>query len=193
MPQDYVLSVMARDRVGIVAALTAAIAELDGNIDAMSQTVLRGYFTIIVTVRFSSDVSAGTLAQAVCAKGGPGELAVSVKAREAAGPAAARHGSERFVLTITGEDRKGIMHRVTSFLASRDVNIEDLYAYVEGEGFRFIGQLEVPGGVDVERLQMELSGLWPPGEMQVSLQHENVFLATNHVDFRHEPETFAGR
>jgi glycine cleavage system transcriptional repressor len=186
MPQDYVLSVMARDRVGIVAALTSAVAELDGNIDAMSQTVLRGYFTIIVTVQFAGGVTAGRLAEAVRARGAPAELEVSVKRRERVPPERPEPGAQRFILTITGKDRKGIMQRVTSLLASRDVNIEDLYAYAEGEGFRFIGQLAVPPDLDVERLQLDLGSLWPPGEMQVALQHENVFLATNHVDFRHE-------
>jgi glycine cleavage system transcriptional repressor len=186
MARDYVLSVMARDRVGIVAALTAALTELDGNIDAMSQTVLRGYFTIIVTVAFGADVPAGTLVETVRSKGAPGELEVSVKPREPVPSPAAGAGAERFVLTISGRDRKGILQRVTSYLASRNVNIEDLYAYVEGDGFRFVGQLEVSPDLDVERLQMDLGALWPSGELQVSLQHENVFLATNHVDFRHE-------
>jgi len=186
MPKDYVLTVMARDRVGIVAGIAAAIAGLGGNIDAMSQTVMRGYFTIIVTVQFDEGISAERLAAAVKEQGARGELEVSVTERVPAAQEPCAEGAERFILTIAGMDRSGIMHRVTSYLASRNVNIEDLYAYCEGRRFLFIAQLAVPRGLEVERLQMDLGSLWPEGEMKVSLQHENVFLATNEVEFRHK-------
>jgi len=186
MAKDYVLSVMARDQVGIVAALTGAIAELGGNIDAMSQTVMQGYFTIIVTVHFDQDMDAAALVAAVKRKGARGELEVSVQERAVLEPEPPVKDAERFILTISGLDRKGIMHRVTSYLASRNVNIEDLYAYVEGTQFLLVAQLQIPPGLEVERLQMDVGSLWPGGEMKVSLQHENVFLATGQVDFRHK-------
>ncbi|MGD2173833.1 MAG: ACT domain-containing protein [Candidatus Brocadiaceae bacterium] len=186
MARDFVLTVMSLDRVGIVADMTAAITRLAGNIDAISQTVMQGYFTIIVTVHFDEEVNPDALARAVRESGSPGELEVSVKERTVMQPKPVVRDAERFILTITGPDRKGIIHRITTFLASRNVNLEDLYAYSEGEGFVLIAQLQVPTGMPIERLQMDVEGLWSPGEMRVSLQHENVFLATNHVDFRRE-------
>ena len=53
-------------------------------------------------------------------------------------------GGQGFILTIFGPDRKGVIRRVTGYLASRSVNIDDLYAYVEGDDFRLIAQLQVP-------------------------------------------------
>jgi len=185
MPKDFVLSVMALDRVGIVADLTEGIVELGGNIDAISQTVMRGYFTIIVAARFEEPMNCAELAEAVRARGGPGELEVSVKERRPAPPSPVPPGAERFILTITGPDRKGILHRFATHLASRNVNIEDLYATAEDGRFLLIAQLQVPPAVELERLQLDMASLWPGGEMRVSLQHENVFLATSHVDFRH--------
>ncbi|MFO7957000.1 MAG: ACT domain-containing protein [Candidatus Brocadiia bacterium] len=186
MGADYVLTVMSRDRVGIVSGMTEAIVELDGNIDAISQTVMRGYFTIILTVHFDADVPAERLAVAARESGSPGELEVSVKERTAGPGRPVVADAERFILTVSGRDRPGIIHRITSYLASRSINIEDLYAYSEGEEFLLTAQLEVPPGPEVERLQMDVESLWPAGEMTVALQHENVFLATNHVDFRQE-------
>jgi len=186
MAADYVLTVMSRDRVGIVAGMAEAIVELGGNIDAISQTVMRGYFTIILTVHFEGAVRADELAAAVCGAGSPGELEVSVKERAAVSGGPVVADAEHFILTISGPDRPGIIHRITSYLASRSINIEDLYAYSEGAGFLLTAQLEVPPGPEVERLQMDVEALWPAGEMRVALQHENVFLATNHVDFRQE-------
>jgi len=186
MPKDFVISVMSLDRVGIVAGLTEAVAEHGGNIDAISQTVLRGYFTIILTARFEADQHAGALADAVMVKASPGALRVSIMEREVAEPQPVVAEAELFVLTISGADRTGIIHRVASYLASRSINIADLYAYTRGDEFQLLAQVEVPAGMEVERLKMDVEGLWPAAEMRVSLQHAGIFMATNDVNFRQE-------
>ena len=188
MAKDCVLTVMSLDRVGIVAGMTRAIYELGGNVDAISQTVMRGYFTIIVTVNFDADVSKGTLAEAVRNSGPQGELEVSVKDRAVMAPAPVVPGGDRFVLTIMGPDHKGIVTKITSYLADRNVNIEDFYAYTESGQVVLISELLVPGGVDVENVRMDIEGLLGEQEMSVNLQHENIFIATNQIDFRqHSP------
>jgi glycine cleavage system transcriptional repressor len=184
MPQDFVVSVMALDRVGIVAGLTDAIVGLQGNIDAISQTVLQGYFTIIVTVHFDEERDAGALAEAIRRKGRPGELEVSIQERRVTSPAPVVKDAERFILSILGPDRKGIIYRVSSYLASRNINIEDLYAYVAEKAFVLVAQIQLPPELEVERVKLDVEALWPASDMRVSLQHENIFLATNDVDFR---------
>ncbi len=184
MPKDYVISVMSLDRVGIVAGLTEAVLELGGNIDAISQTVLQGYFTIIVAAHFEEPVERGALADAVRAKGTAGELEVSVQERRVATPAPVVPGAQRFILTVSGPDRRGVIHRISSYLASRNINVEDLYAYREGPRFVLLAQVQVPPDQELERLQMDVASLWAPGDMEVTMQHENIFLATNNIDFR---------
>lgn len=183
MPTEFVLTVMSLDRVGIVAGMAGAIAELGGNIEAISQTVLQGYFTIIVTVRFEQELAAEELARAVRQSGARGELEVSVKPREVSEPRPVVNDAQRLILTISGPDRKGIIQRVCSYLATRGINVEDLYAYSEGKGFLLIAQLQAPPDLEVERVQIDVQSLWEEGLMRVSLQHENIFLATNQVDF----------
>jgi len=183
MARDYVLTVMSLDRVGIVAGVTEAILELGGNIDAISQTVLRGYFTIIITLRFDEEVSEDELKKAVRARGAAGELEVSVKERTVKEPEPVVPEGDRFVLTITGPDQKGIVKRITAYLAGRNTNIDDLYAYGEGDRFVLIGQLLVPEGEDVENLKMDIEGMIGGRDVSINLQHENVFIATNQIDF----------
>ena len=45
-----VVAVIGNDRVGILAKVSAALAEKDANIVEMTQSVLDGYFTMIVIV-----------------------------------------------------------------------------------------------------------------------------------------------
>ena len=44
----YVVSVVVPDRVAILRDITSAVADLGGNIDGISQTVVQGYFTGVV-------------------------------------------------------------------------------------------------------------------------------------------------
>ena len=75
----YVLSIMAADRPNIVASISGAIRELDGNIIALSQTVVEGYFTILVVADFPGSVKADALRQQVEKGGDKGEFAVIVR------------------------------------------------------------------------------------------------------------------
>lgn len=186
MPHDYVISVMSVDRVGIIAGLSDAILELGGNIDALSQTVMRGYFTVIVTAHFEEDLSRDEIAGAVKARGDTGELGVLVKERDSSvSDEPVVSDADRFILTMEGPDQKGIVQSVTSYLASRNINIEDLYAAIRGETYLLVAQLELPGELEVERVHLDMENLLPISDVQISLQHEDVFLATNEVEFTH--------
>ena len=52
-----VVTVVGKDRVGIIAQVCAALAENNVNVLDISQTVMQGYFTMMMVV----DVSAATL------------------------------------------------------------------------------------------------------------------------------------
>ena len=181
----YVITIMSRDRVGIVADVTGALLALGGNVDAMSQTVMSGYFTIIITASFPESVTPSRLVEAVEEAGDEGELAVSVKPWTPADAQQVVGGAcDRFVLSIMGADKPGIIAKISGFLSSRNINIEDLYAYVEDGRFVLISQVMVPRAMDVGQLQIDLENLWKKSGMVAYFQHENIFLATNRVDFR---------
>jgi glycine cleavage system transcriptional repressor len=185
MAVDLVINVMSRDRVGIVSAVTRTISDLNGNIDAISQTVMRGYFTLILTVRFPDTLSADAVRQAVSKAGAPGELAVSVVPREPERRVLSGTDTDQFVLTILGKDRPGVISRISGYLASRNINIVDLYAYTEGEDFIMISQVMIPQQLDVRQIQIDLESLPIGAGLEIRLQHEDIFVATNEIEFRH--------
>ncbi|QFQ02360.1 hypothetical protein CUROG_04945 [Corynebacterium urogenitale] len=47
-----IMTVTGADSTGIIAAVTTALAELDVNIVDVSQTLMSGYFTMILRVEF---------------------------------------------------------------------------------------------------------------------------------------------
>lgn len=178
--KDYILTVMAQDRVGIVRDVASALTELDGNITHVSQTVMCGYFTLIVSVQVPDDRSLLEIRQAVERKGDVGEFEVNVRPYEWISASTMRE-SERFTLTLVGKDNKGIISRATNYLAERDINIDDFYAYVQEGRFVMLVQVSIPEGVNVEEVRSELEQLGQEFHLTIHLQHENIFRATNEV------------
>lgn len=178
--KDYILTVMARDRVGIVRDVSTALAELGGNITHVSQTVMRGYFTLILSVQMPDDLQQLQIKQAVERSGGVGELEVNIRPYEEPTPHQSSP-SERFTLSLRGRDQAGIISRVTSHLARRNINIDDFHAHLVDGGFVMLVQVSIPIGVDVEELRTELEQMGQEYNLMVHLQHENIFRATSEV------------
>jgi glycine cleavage system transcriptional repressor len=178
----YVLDVMSRDHPGIVAAVTDAVESLGGNIDACSQTVLGGYFTLIMIVSLPQAVAAERLAERVREAGSGGsDYQVLVRPAAPGDVPAPPEPFDRFVISAFGKDQPGIVRRFSQYLAGKDINIVDLYGDRTGEEFVLIGQLQVPAHWDIRMLQADLEQMGHELGFTVKLQHENVFVATNQL------------
>jgi glycine cleavage system transcriptional repressor len=161
----YVLNVMADDHPGIVAAVTGAVNRFGGNIDAASQTVLEGYFTLIMIVSLPQATAPQEMADAVRGEGAQTGFDVGVRAFDPGRSEPPRTETERFVLTAFG----------------RDINIIDLYGERKGEDFVLVSQVEIPKRLELGMLQADLEHLAGEEGFTVRLQHENVFVATNQL------------
>ena len=178
----YVVDVMSDDHPGIVAAVSNAVESLQGNIDSCSQTVLGGYFTLIMIVSLPQPVEPDQLAQKVRGAGA-GHAEYQVLVREARHPEsfAPACDFDRFVITAFGKDQPGIVRNFSQYLAGKDINITDLFGDRTGEDFVLIGQLEVPTRWDIRSLQADLEQMGRDLGFAVKLQHENIFVATNQL------------
>ena len=171
----YVLNVMADDRPGIVAAVSGVIVALAGNIDACSQTVVNGYFTQILLVSFPQPVAADELAHRV-RQVAPLQVAVLPYV-----PPRAATGGERFVITALGQDKPGIIHRFSQYLAGKDINIVDLFWDCQGDDFVLTAQVVLPARCELALLQADLDEMGREEGFNCRVQHENVFVATNQL------------
>ncbi|HUT93817.1 MAG TPA: ACT domain-containing protein [Thermoguttaceae bacterium] len=185
----YVLNVMSDDHPGIVAAVTGAVETLGGNIDACSQTVLGGYFTLIMIVSLPEPIEPDALSERVrwseSLDTGYQVIARPVLPSDGFSPV---EQSDRFVITAFGTDQPGIVRRFSRYLAGRDINITDLYGDRSGEEFVLIGQLEIPKQWDIRLLQADLEQMGKELGFTVRLQHENVFVATNQLRLTRSPQ-----
>ena len=73
-----VITVLGSDRIGIIAAVTAVLAEAQANILDISQTIMQEIFTMVMMVDMSStSMDIGTLQDMLAAKGE--ELGVQIR------------------------------------------------------------------------------------------------------------------
>lgn len=175
----YIVTVTVPDRVGIVHAVTGAIRDRRGNIVELSQTVMRGYFTLILAVTFEAPIGADDLREAIAASVPEHDLTVSVLADEGtSGPPVP--GGERFILTVLGPDRPGNVHGIAGCLARRGVNIVDLSARADEAGrFSLVMEAYLPPDLTPGEVRAELDDFGRPLELESYVQHEDIFVATS--------------
>jgi len=184
----YVLNVMSDDHPGIVAAVSRAVESLGGNIDACSQTVLGGYFTLIMIVSLPESIPADQFVGQVRESDTSGsEYQVMARPLLSAEDFAPQQEFDRFVITAFGQDQPGIVRQFSQYLAGKDINIVDLYGHSSNEEFVLIGQVEVPERWDIRMLQADLEQMGQELGFTVRLQHENIFLATNQLRLTRSP------
>jgi glycine cleavage system transcriptional repressor len=128
---EFAVTAIGRDRPGIVAAISRALFDLDGNIEDSQMSILRGHFAVMLIVQVPDSVGEETLAERL---GGVrdqlGLEAITFNAVDelsAAPVPAATH-----VLTVYGADHPGIVAAVSSQLADLGVNITDLETRLTG-------------------------------------------------------------
>jgi len=179
--RQHILSITAQDRPGIVAGVSQALVELEGNIEAASQTVHQGYFAMIVLCSLPADISTEKITEQVQAHAGR-DLHVYITEYRA-GSAPSQNTEQTFIATAIGPVKPGILHALTSYLASKKINIDDLYCCVKKTDFVVICQITVPENMDVSLLQMDLEAVGQERGFAAHLQHENIFNATNELRF----------
>ncbi len=175
----YIVTVTAADRVGIVHSVAGAIREQGGNVVELSQTVVRGYFTIILAVEFLEPRDRRVLGETIAAEGRSFGLTGAVIE---AGPDAAEPpvpDGERFILTVLGSDQFGAIHGIAGCLAAHGVNIVDLHAVSDGPRFSMVMEAYLPPDLPPGVLRDDLMRFGRDLGLEAYVQHEEIFRATN--------------
>ena len=88
----------------------------------------------------------------------------------------------RAVVTVTGKDQKGIIAKVSAFLAERGVNIEDISQTILSEYFAMIMIVDLSNTqTELASLAEECKELGKQIGMSIYLQHEDIFNAMHNV------------
>jgi ACT domain-containing protein len=89
---------------------------------------------------------------------------------------------ELMFITVIGEDRKGIVAKISDYLYKNDINIEDISQKIIGIYFVMMMLVDISHSkrpIDEMRVSMEEIGR--DLGMQIQVQHENIFKMMHRV------------
>jgi glycine cleavage system regulatory protein len=173
MQVPLVMTVIGKDRPGLVESVASLVAQQGGNWLESRMCRLGGEFAGILRIHVDSEKE-NALLQSLNGLQKEG-LAVVIH-RDRAEPASLP--SRLAQLDIIGQDRPGIVRQIASALASQDVNVEDLTtecssAPMTGETlFRAQARVVIPAACNLTALRQDLEKI--AGDLMVELTFQEL-------------------
>lgn len=182
--QKVIVSVIGQDRPGIIAAVTRVLFDLEFNIENVSQNILQSQFSGIFIAGAPPRCSLQNLVGELKKKLTPMNLHVFVKHLDAAGIPEGP-GTEPFVITTKGPDRKGLVADITAVMARHNVNVTNLQAVFKGGDDPtdniMIYEVDIPVDADHQHLRSDLQKKAAELDLDLSIIHKNIFEAINRI------------
>lgn len=159
----YAVSVVGKDRPGIVAAITGGLFNLGCNIADSSCTMLGGEFAMILIISMKRPFSKARLIEElkpVCDGLG---MTLGVRTLHPDEIIRQESDGEICMISVYGADQPGIVYRVTKELASRSINITDLNTKLIGTAeepvYVLMLEIALPEGESAEGVEQTLAAL----------------------------------
>jgi glycine cleavage system transcriptional repressor len=150
-----VVHAIGDDRPGIVAAVTDALAEVGGNLEDTSMTILQGHFTMTLVVACGRTVA--EVEEVLAPVAARLDLLTSVR-EVSLEPAPVPPGSHH-VLTLHGSDRPRIVARASALVAEHGGNVTDLVTRLAGTLYVLTMELDLPSDAEGDLLASDLAAL----------------------------------
>ena len=183
--KKVIISVLGHDRPGILAATTQVLYEKDCNLENVSQTILQSEFAGVFIASMPDDLNADELNNELEEVLGSLNLYVFVKPIRDDIPSYEAPGSEPFVITTKGPDRKGLVAGITDVIARYGVNVTNLSAVFKGGDDPnrniMIYEVDIPWRIDQQSFQQELREKAGHLGLDISIQHRKIFEAINRI------------
>lgn len=183
MKKQMIISVMSKDRPGIIANITGSIYKLGGDVADLNQTVLCGYLTMILSASFEEDVTKEDLHAAISHVKTDCKFEVSIKELLPGEEVEIdRPPEETYILTVQGPNKSGIVHGVSQFCFEHNVNIFDLATTLRDGQYTMALQLDLKNcSCEMEELQQKLDAYSEENALTVMIQHNDIFKVTNEI------------
>jgi len=171
----FSVSVVGRDRPGIVAEVSRVLFEKGCNIEDSTCTILSGQFAMILVISHPKIGGVGDLSPAfeeVRSKMGLMITVHALKDEEVVHEKA--FSGQPHIISVYGADRPGIVYTVTKELARKKVNITDLNTQVVGSKDRpvyvMVLEVDLPEGIDMKELEKEFDHIRKDLNVSITLR-----------------------
>lgn len=182
MSKQMVISVVSKDRPGIVADVTGGIYSLGGDLADLNQSILCGYLTMILIAKFQTDITPEDVEKKLSeiesevpiesiVKLVEGEIAQDIECQS----------DKIYMLTAQGKNRSGLVASLGEFCFERSINILDINTTLRNGSYTMILQLDLANAKSVDAVHDDLKALEEETELKIVMQHEDIFIITSEV------------
>jgi glycine cleavage system regulatory protein len=148
---ELVLTIIGRDRAGVVASLADVVRFHEGNWKRSELAEISGTFAGVVVVEVGDDRVDELLTNLLVLR----SQGLHVTAQQIEDPVDAPDADE-VRLRLTGDDRPGVVHEISTAITEAGISISRLGTVTDlpgtdgGKGFEIIVQLTVPVGASLD-------------------------------------------
>ncbi|BEH11990.1 MULTISPECIES: glycine cleavage system protein R [Geobacter] len=170
----FALSVVGKDRPGIVAGTTGILYRLGCNIEDSSSTMLGGEFAMILIISHPKPFTKSRLLEEFRVLGEEMGLTVSARTMTPDEAEYCAPEGEICMLSVYGSDKPGIVYRVTKELAERSINITDLNTKLVGKKgepvYVMMIEAALPEGISVDQVSAMLEEIRKELNVEISVR-----------------------
>jgi len=147
---ELVLTIIGRDRAGVVASLADVVRFHEGNWKRSELAEIAGTFAGVVVVEVGDDRVDELLTNLLVLR----DQGVHVTAQQVETPSSAPD-AEEVSLRLTGDDRPGVIHEISTAISDAGISISRLGTVTDlpddgGKRFEITARLSVPIGTDID-------------------------------------------
>ncbi|MEO6126573.1 MAG: ACT domain-containing protein [Ilumatobacteraceae bacterium] len=157
---ELVLTIIGRDRAGVVASLADVVRFHDGNWKRSELAEIAGTFAGVVVVEVGDDRVDELLTNLLVLR----SQGLHVTAQQIEEPTVAPE-AEEVRLRLTGDDRPGVIHEISTAISELGISISRLSTVTDlsgddgGRQFHITVQLTVPIGADLDAVLDSIGNL----------------------------------
>lgn len=159
------LTVLGKDRPGIIAGVTGVLYQAGCNLEDVSMTILEGEFAMIMVVCLRHEREKKAIRTKLAAFERKGNLTFFWKELPGKLKRGEKHaaGSIPHLITVMGRDRTGIVYQTSRLLAKHRLNITDLNSRILGQQgpalYMMLLEVDIPRRFPLPRLTRDLTAL----------------------------------
>ncbi len=158
--KKLIISVIGKDKPGIVAAFTNVLYSNSCNVEDTSMTLLEDHFTMLFIVSVPLELTVKRLEECLSEvlQDFHLELAIHIIDTEDENPPPS---GRPWMISVSGRDQTGIIFHVAHYMASRQINVRHLSSkrltQQDGSVFLMAIEADIPPDVRDEELHRELN------------------------------------
>ena len=179
-----IISVLAKDRPGIIASMATDLCDLGCNLENVNQMILQNQFAGFFIIEAPEEVSSETIRKELTRREESNGLTIHVRALEE-DMQPSDGDKEVFLITTSGPDQKGLVAQLSTIIAGFGANIVNLKAVFMGGSNPndnvMSYQVPITKEIDSPALFAALRKKAEELDLDIRIQHKNIFDVTNKI------------